>query len=195
MKKSNDLVRMVNLNEHIKAVVYLASRINLLALNSILMARQAGGFALGFGVIAHELREFSKELTLIMSNLMAVSGAAVNAVSQCQKQRRLESLLQRADSASPAGVLSQQLLIAANHRQEFDQALHAAYQHLNVFLEDADKHGRFGSVIARSLKIEATYSGQYRSTLTEVAQQFDQYIESVPTRINQLKRYLDNMQR
>jgi methyl-accepting chemotaxis protein len=56
-----DLLRIVRINEEIKAVVGVAFKINIMALNAIFLAKRAGTAALGFGVLSNELRTFSQD--------------------------------------------------------------------------------------------------------------------------------------
>jgi hypothetical protein len=60
------------------------------------------------------------------------------------------------------------------------QHLVDAYAALKKLLVDADDASRFGSVIARSLKIEATYGGSFNSMLTQIALEFGNYIDAIP---------------
>jgi hypothetical protein len=56
----NELKAIAEINEEIKSIVYAAENISLTATNAMLVDRQAGINALGFSVVARELRMFSE---------------------------------------------------------------------------------------------------------------------------------------
>lgn len=190
MMATNDLALIVCVNEDIKSVVKLARRINLLALNAILVSRRAGNVALGFGVIADELRGFSKNLTVTMQTLMKLSYQSVQTVSLYQRHVRMNKLI----------LLAQEQLLTSStiHKlQADDRRTHAlrddllrTYKGLQKLIEDAEDASRFGSVIARSLKIEATYGNEFSSLLAQIAVEFSHYIDSIPDVLQRLNRNL-----
>ncbi len=186
---NNDLALIVRVNEDIKKIVRLASKINILALNAILVSRRAGDVALGFGVISDELRKFSKELTDIMNNLTVLSYESVQVVSQHQRYLRINHLLTLARDNSDAQFLEAQLFNSNKHALVLKNNLRQGYQLLSKLINDADDSSRFGSVISRSLKIEATYGGQFSILLSQIADEFSDYIDAIHPLINELKFY------
>lgn len=186
----NDLMRIVQINESIKTVVTQARRINLLALNAILLSRRAGKLALGFGVISDELRTFSKDLTTTMRVLMNLSYSSVAIVSQFQRYSRINHILQNTEKASHHQLVQQRLIFSNKKLAELETGLNKAYQDLARYIDDAETAGRFGSVIARSLKIEATYGGGFHQILAQIAVDFSCYIDSIPVILQQVQTYL-----
>lgn len=186
---NNDLALIVRVNEDIKKIVRLASKINILALNAILVSRRAGDVALGFGVISDELRKFSKELTDIMNNLTVLSYESVQVVSQHQRYLRINHLLTLARDNSDAQFIEAQLFNSNKHALVLKNNLRQGYQLLSKLINDADDSSRFGSVISRSLKIEATYGGQFSILLSQIADEFSDYIDAIHPLINELKFY------
>lgn len=186
---NNDLALIVRVNEDIKKIVRLASKINILALNAILVSRRAGDVALGFGVISDELRKFSKELTDIMNNLTVLSYESVQVVSQHQRYLRINHLLTLARDNSDAQFIEAQLFNSNKHALVLKNNLRQGYQLLSKLINDADDSSRFGSVILRSLKIEATYGGQFSILLSQIADEFSNYIDAIHPLINELKFY------
>lgn len=186
----NDLVRIVRINEDIKRIVRMASKINILALNAILVSRRAGSVALGFGVISDELRGFSKELTGIMVELTGLSYAAVQMVSSYQRYHRINRLLLLArDNIGVEAIVTP--LSNSNARVAALQVnLAESYRGLQKLVCDADEGSRFGSVISRSLKIEATYGGSFTQLLAQIALEFSEYIDAIPALLNQLKNHI-----
>lgn len=186
---NNDLALIVRVNEDIKKIVRLASKINILALNAILVSRRAGDVALGFGVISDELRKFSKELTDIMHNLTVLSYESVQVVSQHQRYLRINHLLTLARDNSDAQFIEAQLFNSNKHALVLQNNLRQGYQFLSKLINDADDSSRFGSVISRSLKIEATYGGQFSILLSQIADEFSDYIDAIHPLINESKFY------
>ena len=190
MAAMNDLMRIVRINENIKTVVTQARRINLLALNAILLSRRAGKLALGFGVISDELRTFSKDLTTTMRVLMNLSYGSVAIVSQFQRYSHVNYILQTTEKASQHQLVRQRLAFSNKKLAELETGLNKVYQDLARYIDDAETAGRFGSVIARSLKIEATYGGGFHQILAQFATEFSYYIDSIPGILQQIQGYL-----
>lgn len=185
MDKTNDLALIVRINEDIKVVVKLARSINILALNAILLARKAGDVALGFGVISGELRTFSKILTKNMEALMALSYSSIETVSSQQRRFRMTSLMQRA----LAEINSERVHLLLPHPEaepaKQDDTL-SMFDRLQSLLLEADEASRFGCVISRALKIEATYGGECREMLTQIALDFSLLIDAIPEVIKRI---------
>lgn len=190
MRAQNDLARIVRINEQIKGVVRLARAINILALNAIIVSRRAGQVARSFGVISNELRIFSRELTQTMASLRQISYATVGRVSRYERYRRIHELMNLTNLNVKTDLMSKQLTISNKRIKELRQDVFNGYDELTVFLDEAAQSGRFGTVISRSLKIEAAYGGTFSQSLMLVAQQFDSYIESIPGIVGEISELL-----
>lgn len=190
MSDSNDLALIVRINEDIKSVVKLARSINLLALNAILLSRRAGNVALGFGVISDELRLFSKTLTQTMQTLMQLSYASVQTVSLHQRHIRMNKLMTLASQQ----IAASDFRVDVQHSVERELLLRRniihTYEGLRSLLGEAEDASRFGSVISRSLKIEATYGGNFSNMLAQIALDFGRYIDAIPEILNRLQHNL-----
>jgi len=173
VETDNDLLLIVRVNEDVKIVVGLAHSINLLAINAILLSRRAGARAAGFGVIADELREFSKSLTRTMKQLMQLSYELIGIASRRRRALRLDRLLKM--TAAATGVC-----IGAGEEELQRDELKQTYQRLQSLILDALEAARFGGVIARSLKIEAAYGGELAATLAQIALEFSRSIDEIP---------------
>ncbi len=189
MGTERNLVGIVRINEKIKQVVHLAFSINLLALNALVLSRQAGNAALGFAVISTELRQFSRELAAAMAALSATSFELVNLVSLEARQGRKHQLLARALSAY-SGPLNGRVAQSASLMAVAEKGLAARFEHLHEHFERAGISVRLGTIIARSLKIEATYGGGHEAMLAQVACEFDRYIDTIPKLLAELKHFL-----
>jgi hypothetical protein len=186
MNDTNDLMLIVRVNEDIKSVVKLAQSINLLALNAILLSRKAGNVALGFGVISDELRMFSKTLTKNMETLMQLSYSSIQTISLHSRHRRMNSLIACAAEQITEPAYKHCLNSSLAQSTQLSSNTLKAYEGLQNLLRDAEDTSRFGSVISRSLKIEATYGGDFSHMLTQIAADFGQFIDSIPEIIDRL---------
>lgn len=190
MSDSNDLALIVRINEDIKSVVKLARSINLLALNAILLSRRAGSVALGFGVISDELRLFSKTLTQTMQTLMKLSYASVQTVSLHQRHSRMNKLMTLASQQIAESNFRVDIQHSAEREMLLRHNIIQTYEGLQKLLGDAEDASRFGSVISRSLKIEATYGGSFSNMLAQIALDFGRYIDAIPEILNRLNNNL-----
>ena len=189
MSAERNLTGIVRINEKIKQVVSLAFNINLLALNALVLSRQAGDAALGFAVISAELRSFSRELAQAMGALSDTSFELVNLVSLAARAGRKHQLLDRA-LAGYQGPLDQRLALSNTALAADEKTLAARFEHLHEHFERAGISVRLGTIIARSLKIEATYGGSHEAMLGQVACEFDRYIDTIPRLLAELKHHL-----
>lgn len=185
---SADLLRIVRINEEIKAVVGVAFKINIMALNAIFLAKRAGTTALGFGVLSHELRLFSQELRQRMTALRDLIYACVGEVSAVLQDIRLTRLLRAAgeNCALPA-------LAGVVQRREADHAAHVTRlgglrKELRRALDDAYQLVELGGVLAKSAKIEAAYGQSYAAALTQVSGEFDGVVEEIRSSLEALRR-------
>ena len=188
MAAINDLARIVTINEEIKAVVVRAHRINLLALNAILLSRRAGGVAVGFGVISQELRGFSRNLMQNMQALMNLSFDSIQIVSKHQRYARINDLIHQATELAQYANVTERFALAEERFRQLRLAFSDTYRKLESLVLDADEAARFGDVISRSLKIEAAYGGPYRTLLGEIAKQFSEFINDIPVLLKALSQ-------
>jgi len=180
MQRENDLVLIVRVNEDIKAVVRLARQINMLALNAILVARRAGAVAMGFGVIADELRSFSLTLTQSMQSLMMLSYESIQIVSAHQRQQRATALLEQVSAQLAQTDFYNRAVQSDLGGSNLQHSLLQTFGALEQLILDAEDVSRFGTVISRSLKIEATYGQGFTALLGQISLDFGSYIDAIP---------------
>lgn len=183
-----DLLRIVRINEEIKAVVGVAFKINIMALNAIFLAKRAGTTALGFGVLSNELRVFSQDLRTCMGSLTDLIHRCVNEVSVVLQDIRHTKLLKQAVVMSPNGRGNDILV-----RRESDNAGHRARlgalrRQLQRSLEDAFRLVELGGVLAKSAKIEAAYGQAFAGPLAQVSGEFDGIVEEIRNSLQSLRR-------
>ena len=189
MENKRELQRVTALKEGIKNIAIHAFQINLLGINAIVLAKQFGEKARAFGVISKELREFSQSLRQQMQGLASMSSELVSLATQELKLERQLSLLQQAQSQldNPAT-----LTLCINQCQYTTSTLNRqiaqAHQRMHAWLEGAYQVCLFGSVIARSAKIEAAYARGMGIGLTEASDEFADYIDQVLPNLEILKK-------
>lgn len=184
---NNQLMRVAALRQGIRVIVSAAFRVNTLGLNAILLAKRFGEQARGFGVISSELRAFSKSLGQDMDLLSRDSAKLVDlATRQLKLQRQMDLMQQAANHVSHAD------LAAALMRQEhashgMTQDIAALGLHMEECVERAHESCLFGSVIARSARIEAAHAGNNAAALTEASFEFARQVDAVIPTLERLR--------
>ncbi|MCA1937482.1 chemotaxis protein [Azonexus hydrophilus] len=185
---STDLLRIVRINEEIKAVVGVAFKINIMALNAIFLAKRAGTAALGFGVLSNELRVFSQDLRTCMGGLSGLIHRCVNEVSVVLQDVRHIRLLREA----VAGTSRPELGLALKRRElangEHQARLASLRRQLQRALDDAFQLVELGGVLAKSAKIEAAYGQGFAGALAQVSGEFDGIVEEIRNSLQALQR-------
>lgn len=188
------LHRSVAINEDIKTIVVIAFRINVMAINAILIARRAGASCRGFGVVSGELRNLSQQLREAMFDLRQMTYELVGIATTMAKSQRsinaLEAALKQVQGTSSAAAI-----MAGLTRQRQQAAGHAHMQkqirsQLLQRLDDAAQLGEMGTVLASVAKIEAAYGGGFSESLTHVSQEFSVTIGEILSCLATLRRQL-----
>lgn len=189
-ESKHNLLSVIFVTEHVKTVVLSAHKINLLALNAMLLSKRSGQAAVGFGVISNELRAFSRELARCMKALDQIAFDSLEKISVLHKQQRLNALLaQAASESAPLGAKALEAYQTrfTGYRDETESRLLQHDQQFAVELEEAGRLGEYGDVIARFAKIEAAYGNAFAGQLMEIAQEFNTLIRAVMPLIQSLK--------
>lgn len=186
-----DLRSVVAVNEQIKRVVGIAFSVDISALNATLLAVKSGRRALGFGIVAHEMRIFSRSLAAIMKEISALTFESVRTVSSMLKGARYMRVLERVDLD---GAFAKKLeVIKRRHRSDLETSQHLLEElraKIGALVEGAKDECSFGSAVSRIAKVEATYADDNRSSLEETSRDFDVSISEVANLLNTLRRTL-----
>jgi hypothetical protein len=182
-------------NEEIKSVVGAAESISLISVNAILVARQAGGHAVGFGVVARELRMSSERMAATMQGLSSLIGRLVTTTARSRSQTR------RLNSLNATGQCSQQAqasISAARQRSQADlsamaKSVAALRYELGSVIGRTGKQCAVGMVIARSATIEAAYGGAMQAVLRQIAVGVESSISDLSTHIHTLQARLQEV--
>jgi hypothetical protein len=179
--RATELHRIVRVNEEIKTIIATAFRINLMALNAILLSRRAGERARGFGVLASELRLFAQDLTGEMTALGGLMAGMVSTVTGLVQQSRINTLLARARAAGgrPGPWHEPVRLRGEQGLQNRQASLQALDRRLGLALDETERLVDLGGVLARSAKIEAAYGGSFSGALMQVSGEFGDIIDSI----------------
>lgn len=183
-----DLLRIVRINEEIKAVVGVAFKINIMALNAIFLAKRAGTAARGFGVLSNELRVFSQDLRDGMAALTHHIHACVTEVSVVLQDIRHTALLRQAVEQSPAACGRAVLAAREVENDRHAERLAHLRKQLRVALDDAFRMVELGGVLAKSAKIEAAYGQSFAVPLAQVSGEFDGVVEEIRASLESLRR-------
>lgn len=184
-----DLLRIVRINEEIKAVVGVAFKINIMAMNAIFLAKRAGTAARGFGVLSNELRVFSQDLRTCMESLTTLIHGCVNEVSVVLQNNRHTRLL--GEAATLSGNFPKAVAVLKNREQDNDRhqsQLSSLRNRLRLALDDAFRLVELGGVLAKSAKIEAAYGQSFAGALAQVSGEFDKIVEEIRVSLESLRR-------
>ena len=187
-----ELRRIVRINEEIKSVVAVAFKINLMAMNAIFLAKRAGQAALGFGVLSNELRRFATDLQEQMSALRQLTYGSVGTVNALVKQARFSRILERArEQSTGPGREIVDAVVRGQHGVDLEEKrtrLKVVNRRLQQMLADTSQLVELGSVLARSAKIEAAYSGGFSASLTQVSSDFENTISLIQRSLEQINK-------
>ncbi|MGZ8181891.1 MAG: hypothetical protein ACXWT1_08035 [Methylobacter sp.] len=188
----NELKAIAEINEEIKSIVYAAENISLTATNAMLVARQAGINAVGFSVVARELRMFSEKMTTAMQGLAALIYRQVVVTAGKRHRSRSVVLLTQAGSY---GELAQTRIAPACARSqadvdEMERLIAGLLRELQVTMRRTAKQCATGLVIARSAGIEAAHGGAMTPVLRQIAQGVEEVVGNIAVRVRQLESRL-----
>ncbi|MCW5620427.1 MAG: hypothetical protein KIS79_04900 [Burkholderiales bacterium] len=190
------LEQVVLVNEDIKQVVRNAFRINLMALNAILMARRAGSAA-GFGIVAREMRELSEALVHSMRTLRALSDELLYAVTYVMRHARIEHVLARAATQSTRAQGNLREVLRATAARRIDLERHVAGQcaALATDLRSAVGISRVADSLAHMAKIEASWASDHRAGLDTVSEELASSLRGILPLLQALSTKLEAIHR
>jgi len=185
----NELKAIAEINKEIKSIVYAAENISLTATNAMLVARQAGFNAVGFSVVARELRMFSEKMAMAMQELSKLIYRQV--LVTANKRNRLRSVTTLTRTAS-YGDLAQLRIASASARSqadvdEMERLIASTLRELQVAMKRTAKQCATGIVIARSAAIEAAHGGAMTAVLRQIAQGVEGVVDTIAERVGKLE--------
>lgn len=180
---------VVQINEGIRQVVGISRRVNLVALNAMLAAKQSGTDACGFGVVSGELRQFSLQLDRQMKELDHFIHALVHAVAETARMRHhrvhFDSTAAHPDARRHVQAAHDRL--EARRRRVEDDGL-ARWLNLRARLDRALRLCGSGVALARAAKIEAVHGNGRARGLSQVADEIEGAILAILGTLKRLRR-------
>jgi hypothetical protein len=183
----NHLQNATSLSEHIKLVVGCCFGINLMGLNAILLAKQAGEGAGGFGVVSQAIRELSSELQQAMQLLRERSISLIEHSTGLLKNRRCYRLIQRAQQQVDDVRLNRLLDEIEQQAQQIGRQLQLLRRELLNQTDEAQRHCLLGSVLARAAKIEAAHAQAKQAVLRDLSGRFESQVQLMLDSVNRLQ--------
>lgn len=165
----SDLARAVRVNEEIKRIVDVSRRINIVALNALLTARQAGARSRGFAVVSRELRQYAARLETAMNGLDVVISRLAVSLAEGLREKRLLSYIEATVAETAHGTLLDTYARTIDKSRAAERIVAADWQSLARSIDHALKLSRMGVALARSAKIEAAYGADMTPVLMLVA--------------------------
>lgn len=166
----NELTAIEKINEEIKSFVSVAENVSLTAIKAMRKATQAGINAVGFSLIARELRMFSEKTADAMESLswLVEWQVAVNAGKHHREQDK--------------GFLIQ------TDVDEIDQLIVSQVCELQIRVMHSAKQCTTGLLIARSVDMEETHGGTMTpELLRQITQVVEEAIGNIELRIRKLE--------
>lgn len=192
----DELIRVVAISDSIRGIAETATQVSRVAVNATVLAKRTGALASGFGVLSHELLGFTQQINLAMQNLREQCCTMVTEVSIMLRQVRTEALLARASSEldqqdSPTWLRP---ILERFHSMQAKRlsSLTLMQRALKSSLAEAQKTGLFGTVLARTGLIEASYAGTGTGELNAVAAEFESTIAQIMKALDALKSAVQN---
>lgn len=190
--ETSDLRRVVEANEGFKKVIRISSRVNLVALNAMLIAKRSGEKSRGFVVVSSELRVFSRKLEGAMNCLRTLIFELIGDAAAMRKlgneQRHLHSIHTREqvmqERVAPALVRMDERIL------ETSEAIAHDWRQLQFELDRVLQLCETGGSLSRSAKIEAVYGGDMSATLKQVANQIEETTNEIFSTLKLLRTQL-----
>jgi hypothetical protein len=179
---------VVRVNSGIRQVIAISRRVNLVAVNAMLAAKQAGSQARGFGVVSAELRAFSSQLSQQMQDLDGFIYELVHGVAEAAhigRRRRYIEQTRQCEIAAPhlaaAAARIEQRLAA------IDGLSNERWIGLRSRLDRALRLCGTGIALSRAAKIEAVYGGVLAGGLRQVAEEIETAILDILDTLKKLR--------
>ena len=188
----NELKAIAEINEEIKSIVCAAENISLAATNAMLVARQAGINAIGFSVVARELRIFSEKMAIAMQGLSGLIYRQVEITAN--KRHRQRSLALLIQTGAYSSLAESHIATTCGRSQAaadaMEQVLASLVRELQLTISRTGKQCTTGLVIARSAGIEAAHGGAMTPVLRQIAHNVEEVVSHIAVRVKKLEARL-----
>lgn len=165
--------RIVALNEAAKGLLALSQDVRLLAINAVPQSRRGGDALRGFGAVAAQMGEWTRELHARLQSLDARCAAVVARTSLYSREARVLRLLEATARMSEYPAMQDTVRRSAAAQASLRASLEGDWQQIRSGLADLDQLGTLAVVLSRSAMIEAaTGNAEQRALLGQVSQDF-----------------------
>jgi len=181
----SELTLIASVNESIKQAISASESISLIAINANLMAGRSGARAVGFCVVAGELRMFSDRMSKTMHGWSTMIYVLVQDTARCSNHLRYLNKLHETGARS-AKAQAALVEACARGKDAFDvikASNSVRVLELQGLINRAAKQRVMGEVIARSAMIESAYGGTMQSVLRQIAGSIDVSINNLTSHI------------
>lgn len=190
---STQLTHTVRISKQIRQVIDASHQLNYVALNALLVSHKAGTRALGFSVVARELRVMARDLEKSMSQLDTVIIHLVGSVASMIGGSHQLNYMHTAASACatlPPGMA--RTLTRMRQRADERQA-HTArdWEILSQHFSRALRLSDLGGALSRNAKVEAVHGGAMAGALKLVAEQVEANVDHVINRLRELRTLIN----
>lgn len=180
---------IIDVNEHIKRVDALSSRINIEAINASLSVRAAGERGRGFAVVARELQRFSQRLHEFQREQIELNNRIIMLTAQRMGLKMRARHLHKAMASDAVGRL------AGNLAEQLDGALDASEREIAAhqqmiadLVERMRRYCKVGDAIAKNGMVEAAHCGQVRNDLRSVADALERAVAEISLHLDGIGR-------
>lgn len=188
MQQESELHVAIHINAEARQILDLSRLISLSATNAMLQARHVGQDALGYSVVALELRRFGERMAGRMADLQEWVAQTMSLSAQIQRERRMRGLLLRTRDEMPeAGWMVE--MLDANARHEGELALSCRNENRRLFglFTLIARDTMVGRSLANNAYIEAAHAGKHTAELTQAVRQVQDAIEEMSAVLARLK--------
>lgn len=172
---------VVRMNEGIKRIVQISSRVDLAAVNAMLMSKRAGLGARGFGVVSGEMRVFSNKLDQCMQQLNAYVFDLVGESAKILSIHKRYTLCNQLNHI-PASFISLRDRVLAQLKSELN-AVEQHIQQLIILLQQtlnrAQRLCATGIALSHNGKIEAVHCGELAVAMSLSADQAENDVAGI----------------
>ena len=171
----SELTLISEVNESIKQAIRASESISLIAVNANLAAGRSGAKAVGFCVVAGELRMFSERMANTMHGWSSLIYELVQETARSSNQLHNRTKLRETSAQSAkAGAALAQALARSDEAFAIAKARNSERViELQGLMRRAAKQRVTGEVIARSAMIESAYGGTMQPVLQQIAKAID----------------------
>lgn len=186
---STQLTHTVRISQQIRQVIDASHQLNYVALNALLVSHKAGTCALGFAVVARELRAMARDLEKSMGQLDTVIHHLVGSVAAMIGGSHQMDYMHTAVAACATPPAGMARTLTRMQRRADERQAHAArdWEILSQHFTRALRLSDLGGALSRNAKVEAVHGGAMAGALRLVAEQVEVNVNHIISRLRELR--------